>query len=525
MTFALDNNNIFCYKQNKGNDTNRPYVNSYVTVFHYDKNTQENQKQGQFIIAIALSNGVATVTIYKAGAAPLLKFTLTKKINWDYKNLVYCYINDQRNDQWLLQFNDAQSAAQATAAVSMLLNIQSTNEVGCYETASLNKRGKSIGIGDKVMLSYFAFTVPKFPYVGKLVSSNIKFSTILSRDKIPTGWVSGMLGMFCGNSRTIFVPAKYTCMEDGSRDQQFPNENLIIVTCLLKTKINSDPRRMSDVSDLDLKKIPKPSQIDEESSEQVIQKPQQQTIEQPVKEEPSANTVNEKEQKEIVKEDDEKKQKLSKIMKFAMPIMPKPITPKLNEENQKKQEDISLKPINSIKTPVMQKSTVDEKLCKLEKDISEKLNLFNNNTFCNFASLLYQIKIKDDEINEIKKEITSAKLSKVISNTNDSFKQIEQIRKDTEKLMNQNAQIEKIIQENESRIKSLQANIKVNEEKAKTATKSIIKSMMSDVFEDMNEMFDENIKYTGEDVSKQLYNMLRKHSFSYFNEIEKNGLF
>ena len=44
-------------------------------------------------------------------------------------------------------------------------------------------------------------------------------------------------------------------------------------------------------------------------------------------------------------------------------------------------------------------------------------------------------------------------------------------------------------------------------------------------FDIVNEIFDENKRYTGSEVSEELYKLLRKSSFETFSEIDNNPFF
>lgn len=516
MTFALDNNDVFRYKRRRSSEATHPYVNSYVTLFRIDRGAQEHQKQGQFIIAIAPSNGAATVTLYKAGAVPMLHFPLTRKIAWDYRSPVYCYINDQRGDQWLLQFADEQDAARATAAVALLLSAQSATDIASYEVPPTH-RADGIALGDKVMLSFSAFSVTAFPYVGQIAATRTKHTTAVARNKIPTGWVSGILGMQCGATRTVYVPARYTCLEDGSRDPLFPNENLVIVTSLLRTKsATADEPTTTKAEEI---VVEKPV---EKAVEKTVDKPAEKTVvEKPVEKEEEAATKAVEEKQEMIV--DEKQKRLSKIMRFGTPIMPTAVIPKVAQKSEPVVVPKAEPAVVQDEEPAFDQEA--DTCAGTEVSELDKMCVFENSALCGFASLLYQMKVLDDEMKEIRKEITSERTSKVISNTNDSLKQIERTRKETERLAGMNAKIERMIHDNEARIEKLRESNNSNEATAKGAAKAIIKSMMSDVFEDMNNMFDEDEMYTGEQVSAQLYNMLRKHSFSHLKRIEENGLF
>ena len=60
--------------------------------------------------------------------------------------------------------------------------------------------------------------------------------------------------------------------------------------------------------------------------------------------------------------------------------------------------------------------------------------------------------------------------------------------------------------------------------RAKDQGGRMIKALMSNVFEDMTTAFEEEGRYTGQEVRDQLYELLRKHSFSMMKQVEAQGL-
>ncbi|KAH0789382.1 peptidyl-prolyl cis-trans isomerase, FKBP-type family protein [Histomonas meleagridis] len=537
----------------------------YATVYQYDPTTRENKQQGQFLFTILQQNGVATVTICRPGATPLLSFNLTKKINWNYQNQVFCYFTDTKNVQWLLQFNDAASAAQATAAVAALLSVTSLKDVGCYEYPQ-RRPDKFLQIGDRMLLSYYAFQITKFPYIGKLVSSNTKLKTDLDRSKIPTGWVSGILGMSIGSTRSIFVPAQYTCLENGSRDPQFPNSHLMIVTTLLKARFKNDQpppkapstapinnnanlRNFSDISDADIQTkapivqnlAPPPAEPEETKS----------TNNEPVQQQQQEQTHDE--EPELSHEELERQQKLNKIKRigvasaFAVPMFPlKPVesTNKQSnnevttqpKQNARRSSEIPFTRNNNIVPQQQQQqqkpintnakvNNLETKLENIEKELKEKLEILNNNIICDLISMITRVEAQEKEINELRKQINNTKISSYTTNSMDSIMQIEKMKKDAEEINIMNEQNEKRLMENKTRISKLKSSLSQNEEKAKNKMKQIIKELMNNVFNEVNECLDDNKKYSGKEVEKILYEMLRKNSFGVFDEIDENGLF
>lgn len=177
-------------------------------------------------------------------------------------------------------------------------------------------------------------------------------------------------------------------------------------------------------------------------------------------------------------------------------------------------------------TPV--KGSVEQRLDNLEENISQKLDFLtgdveSDNVIRGVTSMVTQLKTKQREIDSLRRQLEESK-----SKTNNSpqlTKQLEGLQSENEDLKKRNTTLERRLKDAETRAKTLSQDTSENQNAAKKKSTAIVKTLMSNVFDEMNTMFDANQKYSGSDVSEQLYNLLRKHSFTALEDINQKGLF
>ncbi|OHT14348.1 hypothetical protein TRFO_15254 [Tritrichomonas foetus] len=247
---GIDNTDIFKHGSNASKKVQppRPYINTYVNVSEYNAQTRQMQNQGRFILAVSRQSQSTNLTVYRAGAHNLYSFDLSRNINWNLQNQIYVYITDPKGVQWLYQFQDGAAAAQATAAIGILMSVKKSTEAAYYD-ANVVKTGRQLQLNDTITFSYYCFAISTFPFIElPPTSGETDCVSQVNGSHLPVGLVTNMIGMTAGSTRTIYVPAAKTTLEGGQKDARFPQSNLMVV---LTIKSNSNEGQAQSVPAFD----------------------------------------------------------------------------------------------------------------------------------------------------------------------------------------------------------------------------------------------------------------------------------
>lgn len=228
---GLDNTDMFKHGANGKKQATKAYINTYITLMSYNSVTRTTEPQGKYILAVT---GVrqAVLTIYRTGASPILSFNVSRNINWTLQNRVYVYITDTKGEKWLLQFQNEAEASLATAEMTILLAVKKTTECASFDT-NLVRTGKPLQVGDTATLSFQCFSLAQFPYAQLPPDSSERDLTIqVTRDKLPSGFVTGITGMTVGSTRAVWVPQQFSTLENGQVDSRFPHAHFIAIVTI-----------------------------------------------------------------------------------------------------------------------------------------------------------------------------------------------------------------------------------------------------------------------------------------------------
>jgi predicted nucleic acid-binding Zn-ribbon protein len=506
---ASEDPNFFAHKgqpQVRRADVNVPYIAVQAAIFSYVG--KEPKPQGQFTVALLSGVGATTFTISRPGSKPLLTFTVTKALSWVLSNRIYVNFNDSRGVPWLLRFANPAAAAAMTAVIACLMSVQSMKEIANFE-ASPGALGRGISINDRIQISYWAFSFGVYPSINERpVSSKELLSTVLARDKLSTGWVSGLVGMISGTTRVVFIPAQYTAFENGSRDPGFPNTNLIVVTTLHRVKFFDETHSaVSEASESDLP-VPEAFAMSPSLPDSDLERADF-----------AADAAPES--------DDSKIHTLERIRRrggvagaFATPL---PRSSGAEASRSRASEHV--RSAGSTVSPTS--GSLDERLDALERSINAKLEFLIGTSEAQrivgiVTGLAAQVRQKQQEIEELKREIDSERAQTAAPVPAAT---LEQMRRELEAIRSANAALERQASESDARVQGLERRLGECADAAKGREKTLIKRMMDDVFQETTAEFEDRRQYSGAEVGDKLRAMLRKHSKAKFDDINANGLF
>lgn len=550
---GLDNNDIFKHGASaKKQVQQKPYINTYINVSKYNSQTRQMDNQGRFILAVTRTTQSTNITVYKSGAHNLFSFSLSRNINWTLQNQVYVYITDPKGVQWLFQFQNANEAAQATAAIGILMSVKKSTECATFDT-NVVKASRGLQIGDSATLIFHCFSISQFPFVAcPPTSAELNYSTQIARDKLPVGFVTGVLGMTVGSTRAIYIPSSLTSLENGQRDNRFPASNLMVVVTLKsvgseepapqqlsvqssEAQINPQQSDTIDSTPTSARKPVATAPSDESVPTTVVKEEQEDT--QPTNDENSEKIDDAEVEDQADREEYERMQKIKKIQKMggvsSFNMQPNPMSSGLGT-TEKRRRSFASEPSTDTYTPpsTTPKRYDDDEymmysggLNEIQKSIMSKLDLLTggtNDVMRSVSCLSIQLQEKINKINQMKQEMEEYR-TKAANSV--SFKELETVKREADQVKKDNKILENRLTELETRYARLRQRATDNAEASKQREKSIIKKLMGDAFSEISNIFDGDSDYKGAEVSEQLYSILRKNAFSAMDEINKNGLF
>lgn len=538
---ALDDPEMFKYKRpqpKRSLDSTLPLqsisaiaqtllFNKFIQLFQII--SSEHQSKGQFILSIMSGQNGYQIIVYRQGSPPTINLNITPSLNWQFSNSQNSYLIDLQNNSWLIQFSQSKDSAHCFA---VLCACSTNNQNNIQTFPDFSNPERSLRLNDGVEFSGFVFDCKNFPSIR--IEDNIstfdKTRTIIHNSKISNGFIQSLIGLSQQNSRAVFIPQKEQFLSTNEKDPRLPNKNCIVVLYVHRTNFH------------------------EEKKEEAFTKPEEQSIKKdeptPLKEEyhpPQFDEVKEEKLSTIERMkklgaistglnpriEPEKKKVESTTEPSHILVSETPSDPNINPNRSKSfSESVSKfqQMTEQSQTTELHKSDAD-RIDRLEFNLNQKFdrlfNLFNGEShesevvLKGVTQMSIQLKSVQKENQNLKNQIQDIKNLK----TSTSNKDFDQLQRENEYLKRKLQQIERKLLDSENRNKQLLMNEKENQIAAIKRATSIIKVMMSNVFEDTNATFLTDENYSGEDVSNGLFNLLRKHSISAFEDINTNGLF
>lgn len=439
-------------------------INTYINISLYENGSPK--AYGKYIFVVQQTGGQFQLTVYQAGQQPLVTFVITPSIRWILQNKVYVYMNDTEGKQWLVTFGDENTAVKVTAFIGKIISAEDSHGVGTYEP-STNNNTKSIDYGDKIKFSYFAFAWQN-DNINLLIEKSEEKNAGLTFVDLPQGLALGMIGMKCGQFRVVSVPPDLMMHSNGTKDPKFQDCDIVFVVFLLRAKFSS-------------KKTPIPA-IAERTK--------------PVQKQPEPEP------------------------QFHYTPPPR-YTRKLDE----------IPPVTLSRFNLNKDADPDDRLLHIEEFIDSRLEIFTDvpedfedpeGLMAALKKIAIDVKIKDQELQKVKR-LYNSQLG-TIQQQELLDKRLKMAEKEREDLKRRHQELEK-------KIKYIEENppkpTPISEEKKQFANKKVeklIKKLMGSVYSDLQEVMEQDKKYSGEHISTQLFELLRKHSFDVLNEINTNGL-
>lgn len=182
-----------------------------------------------------------------------------------------------------------------------------------------------------------------------------------------------------------------------------------------------------------------------------------------------------------------------------------------------------------VEEPTVNMEVVEEHLSKMESMISSKLDNLRTEKPIQTETIIRNVSQMATKLRESQKEIESLKrqLEEAVQNKANtvSSSQLERATRDAEFYKLKLEQTERRIQDIEALNRRRMEEEQENKERARQRVITIVKSMMSRVFDEIRTDISSEGSYLGSEVSEKLYTLLRRHSFEALEEINSGDLF
>lgn len=552
----LDDPSLFKYKRSKPEPKaqitpqNQPaqpstFFHTYVSLFQ----SRESTSLGQYIISILAGQTGSQLLVYKQNQQPVINLTCTQNIFWNFMNSQMVQLVDFQNVVWSLNFRDAQEAAKCTA--TLCLTSLPSQDFGYFPGVS--HPGRSLRPGDGAEISGIVYSVSNFPYVENFVSQFEPLRIMVNNQKLALGVLRAIEGMVQNSSRAIFLPPNLQLLSNGERSPRLPGVNCVLILTVHRTNFHDEDEqpKAPKVSISETKSQPFVSVLPEESIEPNPRDEKFLTLERIKKLGGVRSGLVPALQKDNEKDPPKEQEPLQRNSDFdtffnedSQPSKRKtPEKSKISDKISSLNEFIeapyfvppgSENPSSELRAERYESSSSRDEVIVVDKALHEKLDriisVFYGGSsqepdalISGVTKLSIQLKSSQAENESLKKQLSEMKSNQTRMSL--SPKQIEILQRENEDFRRKFSQTERKLSDAESRVKQLLLTEKENKAAACNRSIDIVKLMMSSVFDEMSSTFDSEQKYTGEEISDKLAILLRKHSFTAFQDINTNGLY
>lgn len=484
-----------------------PLYSARVELFQFVKISKTNQPLGSYILEITPNQSNIVFSLVNQGRAAV---SIPIKQNFALSSSSKDWTVSHGNKQWVLVFRDEKDKIRGEIVMGLLLSYQGDNSVSYYQIQNSpdllkaeNEKKLEIKEGDKILINCLCMNFSNFPYLDNIALNWNEKSMILSKQNMAKGLVDGIVGTRCGISRVIYVPESLS--ESEKKNQENPVSPMVCHVTITHVK-----------------------QMDEKNKSQKTE----------VKAENKQNTAEQSKQNEEKSQNDSSKKVMStnKIDKVSPTVQENKNVIDVNiiqkQENFVKKVELisSLEEKNSPSKKERAEKETDERIKKLEETMNNLFEKIDENMIINTGNLIKDIESyvtqynkKQNELETLRKQLRDEKAKQ--SSNIFSTQQQEKANQFLDDANKKKIALERKLKDTDNTLKQLEKSSVENKDKAKASASRYVKSMMSSVFDIVNEIFDENKRYTGSEVSEELYKLLRKSSFETFSEIDNNPFF
>jgi hypothetical protein len=472
-------------------------------LFQYIPITKARQPLGTFSFRLAAADSQLTLTISNHPAPPIVSFPISKKINMTFESHECWKVVDPRNKTWILQFRDPKEGLRALAVLGICWAVTDTGQPATWDLPNQESKGKAVSGDDTVKLSYHGFQVESFPIVDRYVLNQASFNTRIDTKRSPPRFSDLVAGMNCSGRRVIYLP-------------NYPDlgSPVVFIVDLLRAKYASDPSAG-------------PPEPEDEPPAPIL-------TPEPAPSAPPAAAPSQPPPAEAVDEAplDADAQRRSDVVSRMVKIGARPtasgLSPVLPEARAAEPEPAPAPSGAPARSPADFDRRVDERLELFEREfdsrlerLTEPLPVDQDAVITGIAGLAAQLRTRQSQIEQLQRQLADAKAAAANS---PAAREYETIKREIDEGKKRGVQLDKRVKDNAKKLEELDGRLDGLAEKAKANGTGLIKRLMGSVFEEMVGTFEQDGRYTGQEIFGQLKTSLKRISLEILGEIERNGV-
>ena len=523
----------------------KPLLDVKVEVSQYIKITKVSQSIGVFPFVLVPALPKISFTIGK-----VISFPLSKQVEFTFSSHSDWTVQDGKGKQWVLNFRDPKEANRALAVLGLVSCVTDTGAAASFDAKKAEEGAKPVSLGDTVKINYACFSVGAFPYLDQLVAVKDGVNAKLGGRRLPKALADAVVGMGPGATRVIYLP------EVG--ESGWPSGAFVFVVDVVKVKHGGEG---SDNEDEDEPLVPvvahavRAAEPKAEVKEEPAEEPAEEPEEPAEKEEEPAPELTEEEMAAQEKMDRIRRmQRLGAVAGPIVPTLPKaapkpapapkptpapaPVQTEPVEEPAPPKKQASpvqqAAPKKAVAAPAKKQQGnvkhLEERVEQFARTIDRKLDAVVQSrgqvdveaVISGITSLAVQARTKQAEIDQLQKRLDDVRSKNAGNST--AVRQLEAARQELEDGQRRAVLIDKKVKEGNRKLRELEKSVADTSKKAKEKGTRMIKLLMSNVFADMTTAFEDEGRYTGQEVQAQLRELLRKHSFTMMSQVEQEGL-
>jgi hypothetical protein len=458
-----------------------------IELAQHVKITKTDQPLGSFAFQLQPSPKAITVVAQNPGANPVLSFPLSKKTDLSFTSQTSWSIFDANRKQWVLNFRDARDSFHVLSAMALISGVTDPSKPTTWDPPGqpFSQAGRAVAANDTVNFSYHCFSVPTFPYIDKWLANATIPHRKITPPKNGGTIVEHMAGMFPAQTRVFFTP--------NLTEPDLPGGPVVVVIELLRVKFASGGGTAAEDDS------PAPA----ETAAEPAAEPKKPAEHFSIFDDPPPSR----------KVDDVPSVPAPRKVFDDVPSVPAPRkvddvpAPRKAEESSVRefvQREVSETQRALLERLAALESLVDERLAAVEKPPGE---VEGDAVLNGLQGLATQLQVKSDLANRLQKELAEAKGKN-------------SARRELEEEQRRGAMLEQKMAESARKATELQEAIDGLGERVKGPAVAIVKKLMSDVFEEMGNEFDDASTFLGSVIADNLRRLLLLHSNRAFATIK-----
>jgi hypothetical protein len=519
-----------------------PFLAARVEVHQYIPATKSRFPLGFFTLQFQPQSNRLNFVLLKDDSSPIVFFPITSRTEIFFHSKDIWRISDPDEQMWVVQFKRMRDAYRGLATFGLVSAATDPTSLASWELPNQPEEGAAVGPDDAVRLSFHAFAVRDFPYVGDCLASHATLTASLSPTAGVMTFVDRLWGMFVGTTRVVYIP--------NNDDSRLPPGDIVVIATVEKSCRQGE----SVPLDGDYEYEYESEEEDTKLAPNIEPEPELRTESAPISvaQEPSPRDDEDEDYEEAMR----KRALMSRMKKIgaAAPGMvpafpaksvfrapqksppeperaPEP-TPTVPDPTPSVSEPASIAPepeMAPVEPAPARPKTVAERLSGLERiakrieDLAQpSMETDPNMVITGISVIAVQVKTRQGQIERLQKQLAETKVK--ATGNQMQLRQVEMTRLDVEAAKRRNAALDKKVKENARQLKELQRSLDTASAKAKETATDLVKQLMNGVFQELRDRLESGGTFSGEEVSAELAQLLKNQAMQTFAAIIEKGL-